>query len=114
MNLVYKKYGTRSYRRKDSGKIRVPEGEYAWLAVMTNLGGQERQVVYGKLLSLPANSVVLEHGDGASIPSDAANVLLIGSPVLLVGLVFMLLVEFFRRWHYRLPADSNKKNHTEG
>ncbi|MBQ6960783.1 MAG: hypothetical protein IJP78_07390 [Clostridia bacterium] len=101
-------------QKTQAGKIRMPEGENAWLAVMTNLGGQERQLVYGKRLSLPANSVVLEHGDGASIPSDAANVLLIGSPVLAAGLVFMLLVELFRRRHYRLPADSKKRNSSEG
>lgn len=101
-------------QKTQAGKIRMPEGESAWLAVMTNLGGQDRQLVYGRRLSLPANSVVMEHSDGASIPSDAVNVLLIGSPVLAVGLVFMLLVELFRRRHYRLPSDSKKHNSAEG
>ena len=59
-------------------------------------------------------SVALEHGDGAAIPSDSVNVLLMGSPVLLAGLVLMLLVELIRRWHYRLPADSKKRKKAEG
>lgn len=101
-------------QKTQAGKVRMPEGENAWLAVMTNLGGQERLLVYGKLLSLPENAVVMEHSDGAFIPSDAVNVLLIGSPVLAAGLVFMLLVEIIRRRHYRLPSDSKKRNIAEG
>ena len=96
-----------------AGQIRMPEGGGAWLVVMTNLGGQQRQLVYGKLLSIPENTVVLEHSDGTSIPSDSVNVLLMGLPVILVGLVFMLLVEFIRRWHYQLPANGKKRKKAE-
>lgn len=107
-------YEVAEIQKTQAGKIRMPEGETAWLAVMTNLDGQERLLVYGKHLSLPANAVVLEHSDGAAIPSDAVNVLLIGSPVLLAGVIFMVLVEIIRRRHYRLPADSKKRNSAEG
>ena len=65
-------------------------------------------------MRLPDNSVVLEHSDNATIPADSVNVLLMGSPVLAVGLVFMLLVEFVRRWHYRLPEDRRKHKMAEG
>ena len=101
-------------QKAQAGQIRMPEGQNAWLAVMTNLGGQQRQLVYGKLLSIPENTIVLEHSDGASIPSDSVNVLLMGFPVFLVGLAVMLLVELIRRWHYRLPADSKKREKAEG
>ena len=107
-------YEVAETQKAQAGQIRMPEGENAWLAVMTNLGGQQRQLVYGRLLSIPENTVVLEHGDSASIPSDTANVLIMGSPVILVGLAFMLLVELIRRWHYRLPADSKKRKKAEG
>ena len=113
MMYLYTPLGAQAYevmetQQVDAGSIRVPEGSGSWLVVMTNLGGQSRQMVYGKLMSLPQNEVVMEHGDAASIPSDSVNVLLIGSPVVLVGLVFIFIVEFIRRWHYRLPADSKK------
>lgn len=116
---LYTPCGVQAYevaetQQVEGGQIRMPEGSAAWLVVMTSLGGQQRQLVYGKLMRLPDNSVVLEHGDSASIPADSVNVLLIGSPVLAVGLVFMLLVELVRRWHYRLPDDSNKHNMAEG
>ena len=115
---LYTPFGVQAYevmetQKVQSGQIRMPEGDSAWLVVMTNLGGQDRQLVYGKLMSLPEDAIAMEHGDGASIPSDTVNVLLIGSPVLLVGLVFMLLVEWIRRWHYRLPADSRKHKKAE-
>ena len=107
-------YEVAEIQKTQAGKIRMPDSGNAWLAVMTNLDGQERLLVYGKHLSLPANAVVMEHSDGAAIPSDAVNVLLIGSPVLLAGLIFIVLVEIIRRRHYRLPADSKKRNSTEG
>ncbi len=107
-------YEVAEIQKTQAGKIRMPDSGNAWLAVMTNLDGQERLLVYGKHLSLPTNAVVMEHSDGAAIPSDAVNVLLIGSPVLLAGLIFIVLVEIIRRRHYRLPADSKKRNSAEG
>ena len=100
--------------KTQSGQIRMPEDGNNWLVVMTSLGGQERLLVYGKLMRLPENAVAMEHSDGASIPPSSVNVLLIGSPVILVGLVFMLLVELIRRRHYKLPAESKKRNSAEG
>ncbi len=101
-------YEVAELQQVEGGQIRMPDTGDAWLVVMTNLEGQRRQLVYGKLMSLPANTVVMEHSDSASIPADSVNVLLMGSPVLAVGLVFILLVEFVRRWHYRLPNDGRK------
>ena len=59
-------------------------------------------------------SPTLSFAASSSVTADAVNVILIGSPVLLVGLVFILLVELFRRRHYKLPADSKKRNNAEG
>ena len=119
MMYLYTPCGVQAYEvvetiKTQSGQMRMPEGESAWLVVMTSLGGQERQLVYGRLLRLAENAAAMERGDGAAIPSDSVNVLLIGSPVLLVGMVFMLLVELIRRWHYRMPADSKKHRKAEG
>ena len=119
MMYLYTPCGVQAYEvaemtQTEGGQLRMPDTSDAWLVVMTNLEGQRRQVVYGKLMSLPANSVVLEHSDNATIPADSVNVLLMGSPVLAVGLVFMLLVEFVRRWHYRLPEDRRKHKMAEG
>ncbi len=116
---LYTPLGLQAYevaetQKAQAGQIRVPKGDDAWLVVMTSLGGQDRQLVYGKLMRVPENAAVMERGDSASIPSDTVNVLLIGSPVLLIGLLLVLLVELIRRRHYRLPADSRKRKNVEG
>ncbi len=78
----------------------------AWLTVMTEDGGKW---AVGKLLAFPRDAVILAAADGTRVPPDWINVLAIGSPVLLVGFVFMILVELIRRHHYRLPSDLKKR-----
>lgn len=68
----------------------------------------------GRRLYAPQDKALLAAGDVTQVPPDWASVLLLGSPVLLVGLVFMNLVELIRRRHYRLPNKKKKPKKSEG
>ena len=97
------------------GQLEVP-GETensAWLTVMTNLG-EKRLLAHGRLTSIPENAAAMEEADDVTVPADWLNVVIIGAPVLLAGLLVMLLVELARRPHYRLPADWKIREKAEG
>ena len=91
----------------------VPEGEAeeTRLSVATEDGGKWAT---GRRLLAPGNLTALTAADVTQVPPTWASVLLLGSPVLLVGLVFMTLIELIRRRHYRLPVKKTKRNKNEG
>lgn len=117
MIYLYLPAGDQVYQTVATGAIgqtALPEGEEneAWLTITNGEGGNAE--VLGRLVTLPEGKDILARSDQPRVPADWVNVLCIGSPVLLVGLILMALVELFRRRHYRLPADSKISKNIEG
>ena len=78
-----------------------------WLTVVTERGDR-RLLAQGKRIQISEAAELLEAGDGAKAPSDPVNILALGSPVFLLGLLVILIIERFKRHAYRLPV--NMKN----
>ncbi len=51
--------------------------------------------------------------DRADVPMDAVNVLALGVPVLLLGLLIMMIIERFKKRSYRLPTEIRERKKTE-
>lgn len=76
--------------------------------LMTNQGNQ-RLLVLGERLPISEAQKELMEADATLVPPDWLNILVMGLPILLAGILLMLIAELFRRRSYRLPTDGRKK-----
>ena len=75
-----------------------------WLTVMTEREGGRRLLVQGRQTSIPEETESLTAADRSDVPPDWLNILALGSPVLLLGLFILWVIERFMKRAYRLPA----------
>ena len=75
-----------------------------WLTVMTEREGGRRLLVQGRQTSIPEETESLTAADRSDMPPDWLNILALGSPVLLLGLFILWVIERFMKRAYRLPA----------
>lgn len=68
----------------------------------------QRLLVRGERIEIPGAQKALDAADRTEVPPDWQNILVLGAPVLLFGLLVMLAIELIRRRAYRLPTE--KKN----
>ena len=88
------------------------EADSRMLTLITERKGN-RLLITGKQVSVADVREALKAEDVATIPSNLANILLLGIPVLLVGILLIFIAEQFQRLRYRLPVEGRKARKNE-
>ena len=94
-----------------------PEGLEQWIAekneeedrltVITDRDGR-RLLVEAVRIPVAEATEALRKGDAAGIPPDVVTILVLGCPVLLLGLLVMFVIERIKRRAYLLPTEGKK------
>ena len=78
------------------------------LTLVTERKGRRLLIRSRKVSATEIREQLIEE-DRAEIPSDLVNILSLGIPVLLLGMIIMMIVERFVKRKYRLPTETKKR-----
>ena len=70
--------------------------------------GDRRLLIRSELITIQEARGLLEEEDHATFPESWKNVLLLGCPVLLAGLLILWMIELIKRRHYILPDEGRQ------
>ena len=70
----------------------------------------QRQLVQGRRIEISRASAELDAAEVATVPPDWLNIIIFGSPVLLVGFMVMFVIERVKQRSFRLPGEKKKRN----
>ncbi len=84
----------------------TPKEEEELLTIVTSQGDR-RLLVSSRRVPVAQALPALNQEDRADAVASPLSVLLLGSPVLLLGLFIVWIIERFKRHSYRLPANTN-------
>ena len=72
--------------------------------------GDRRLLIRSELISIQEARTLFEEEDKATFPESWKNVLLLGCPVLLAGLLILWIIELIKRRHYILPDEGKQSD----
>ena len=84
---------------------RLPGSANEQLTLLTPWSDQKLLVVRSARIPISEAQELLDATDRATYPEGWQNILLLGSPVLLLGMIYLWIVERFKKRSYRLPID---------
>ena len=87
------------------GELDLTPGETEKKLTVISRRNDRRLLVQAERITVREARTLLEDEDSASFPENWQNVLLLGSPVMLAGLLILWVIERIRRRSYRIPGE---------
>ncbi len=107
--LIYQVEGVRTLAPEGlAAESMAGEEEAQLLTVLTEQKGR-RLLIRARRVEAAAVRDQLIAEDRAEVPADVINILALGIPVLLLGLIVMTVIERFKKRSYRLPTEQKEQ-----
>ena len=106
--MVYRVYGVQMLSSAGIQEMDLtPQEEEERLTLITQRKDQ-RLLVQTERIPVPEARMLLAETDQVSFPADWQNVLLLGLPVMLAGLLILYVIVKIRGMNYRIPGEGTK------
>ena len=105
--LVYQVEWVQTMAPDGLAKLEMTPGAEENLLTLVAEQKERRLVVRGSLIPLKDAAEILKDADLAKPLADWQSILLLGSPVMLLGLIILTVIGRIRKRYYRLPVEWN-------
>ena len=106
--MVYRVKGVQMLASNGLGELDLTPGEGEEKLTLVTQRKDQRLLVQTERIPVREARTLLAETDRVSFPADWQNVLFLGCPVLLVGLLVLWIIEIIKGRAYRLPGEGRK------
>lgn len=107
--MVYRVKGVQMLASNGLGELDLTPGEGEEKLTLVTQRLDQRLLVQTERIPVREARTLLAETDRVSFPADWQNVLFLGSPVLLAGLLVLWIIEIIRGRFYRIPGERRRE-----
>ena len=112
-SMVYRVEGVQTLSAAGLGELDLKPGEAEDRLTLISRHLDRRLLVQSERIRTREARAILEEEDSVSFPDNWLNVLFLGCPVMLAGLVILWVIERFKKRAYRLPDEGRQTGRRE-